>query len=107
MYDDVVEYFTTVRRPDGIITYHDFDFDNVVKIDGVDLNKSLFIYCDYDDERDKNIAMSLIKQDKSIAIRPEFDFSNSDFKCFKDIYESLKDGYKYSKPRKIDNGDNV
>lgn len=65
------------------------------------MNKNLFIYCDYDDERDKNIAMSLIKQDRTIAIRPMFDFSNSDFKCFKDIYESLREGYKYSKPRKI------
>lgn len=105
MYDDVVEYFTSVRRPDGIITFH--DFDNVTKIDGADLDKNLFIYCDYDDERDKNIAMSLIKQDRTIAVRPEFDFDNSDFKCFKDIYESLSSGYKYSKPRNIDNGDNV
>ena len=97
MYDDVVEYFTTVRRPDGIITFH--GFDNIISSN--ELNKSLFIYCDYDDERDRAIAFSILNQDKSIAERPEYNFSDSDFNSFTDIYESLRDGYKYSRPREI------
>ena len=96
MYDDIIEYFTTVRRPNGILTYH--DFDDVSRKPEVD-NRGLFINCK--NKRDLKIVNAMACGDKSVFEQPKFDFDKSDFNNFTEIYNSLKDGYLYSKPKEI------
>ena len=96
MYDDVIEYFTTIRYPNGILTYHDFD-----DVSRMPENKAkpLFVYCD--NERDAKIVHAMACGDKSVINQPKYEFDKSDFNSFTDIFNSLKDGYLYSKPRQI------
>lgn len=96
MYDDVIEYFTRIKRPNGVLTYHDFD-----DVSGTpeDNNKPLFVYCD--NERDARIIYGMIRGDRSVIEQPRFEFEQSDFNNFTEIFDSLKDGYLYSKPKQI------
>ena len=95
MYDDVIEYFTNIKYPNGILTYHDFD-DVSSKPEG---NRELFVYCK--DERDFDIAHAMACGDKNKFNQPKFNFENSDFNNFTEIFNFLKDGYLYSKPKQI------
>lgn len=95
MYDDVIEYFTNIKYPNGILTYHDFD-DVSGKPEG---NRELFVYCK--DERDFDIVHAMACGDKDKFNQPKFNFENSDFNNFTEIFNFLKDGYLYSKPKQI------
>ena len=95
MYDDIIEYYSTVRHPDGLLTYH--DFDNVVI--NKDMKKDPFIFCRTD--RDKEIMWAMFHRDTTKFEQPKFDFSKSDFNSFTEIFDSLKDGYTYSKPKQV------
>lgn len=98
MYDDVIEYFTKIKYPSGIITYH--DFDNVdMSIKPKTDNRSMFIHCK--NKRDLDIVNAMACGDKSHFNQPRFEFEKSDFNNFTDIFNSLKDGYLYSKPKQI------
>ena len=99
MYDDVIEYFTHVKYPSGILTYHDFD-DVSNKPEG---NRELFVHCN--NQRDFDIVHAMACGDKNKFVQPKYDFDKTDFNNFTDIFNSLKDGYLYSKPRQI--GDNI
>lgn len=101
MYDDVIEYFTKIKYPSGIITYHDFDnVDNSIKPS--DGNRSLFIHCK--NKRDLDIVNAMACGDKMHFDQPKYNFENSDFNNFTEIFNSLKDGYLYSKPKNIEMG---
>lgn len=98
MYDDVIEYFTKIKYPSGIITYH--DFDNVdMSIKPKTDNRSMFIHCK--NKRDLDIVNAMACGDKSHFNQPRFEFEKSDFNNFTEIFNSLKDGYLYSKPKQI------
>lgn len=98
MYDDVIEYFTKIKYPSGIITYHDFDnIDTSVK-PKTD-NRSMFVYCK--NKRDLDIVNAMACGDKSHFNQPRYEFEKSDFNNFTEIFNSLKDGYLYSKPKQI------
>lgn len=98
MYDDVIEYFTKIKYPSGIITYH--DFDNVdMSIKPKTDNRSMFVHCK--NKRDLDIVNAMACGDKSHFNQPRFEFEKSDFNNFTDIFNSLKDGYLYSKPKQI------
>ena len=99
MYDDVIEYFTHVKYPSGILTYHDFD-DVSNKPEG---NRELFVHCN--NQRDFDIVHAMACGDKNKFVQPKYDFDKTNFNNFTDIFNSLKDGYLYSKPRQI--GDNI
>ena len=95
MYDDIVEYYSTVRHPDGLLTYHDFDNVQINK----DMKKDPFVFCRTD--RDKEIMWAMFHRDTTKFEQPKFDFDKSDFNSFTEIFDSLKDGYTYSKPKHI------
>ena len=98
MYDDVIEYFTKIKYPSGIITYH--DFDNVdMSIKPKTDNRSMFVHCK--NKRDLDIVNAMACGDKSHFNQPRFEFEKSDFNNFTEIFNSLKDGYLYSKPKQI------
>ena len=98
MYDDVIEYFTKIKYPSGIITYHDFDnIDTSVK-PKTD-NRSMFVHCK--NKRDLDIVNAMACGDKSHFNQPRYEFEKSDFNNFTEIFNSLKDGYLYSKPKQI------
>ena len=98
MYDDVIEYFTKIKYPSGIITYH--DFDNVdMSIKPKTDNRSMFIHCK--NKRDLDIVNAMACGDKSHFNQPRYEFEKSDFNNFTEIFNSLKDGYLYSKPKQI------
>lgn len=98
MYDDVIEYFTKIKYPSGIITYH--DFDNVdMSIKPKTDNRSMFIHCK--NKRDLDIVNAMACGNKSHFNQPRFEFEKSDFNNFTEIFNSLKDGYLYSKPKQI------
>lgn len=98
MYDDVIEYFTKIKYPSGIITYH--DFDNVdMSIKPQTDNRSMFIHCK--NKRDLDIVNAMACGDKTHFNQPRFEFEKSDFNNFTEIFNSLKDGYLYSKPKQI------
>lgn len=98
MYDDVIEYFTKIKYPSGIITYH--DFDNVdISIKPKTDNRSMFIHCK--NKRDLDIVNAMACGDKSHFNQPRYEFEKSDFNNFTEIFNSLKDGYLYSKPKQI------
>ena len=97
LYDDVIEYFTKIKYPMGILTYHDFD-DVSGKPELLD-ERSLFVPCL--SKRDFKIVDSIARGDLSIANQPKYEFDKTNFNNFTDIFESLKDGYLYSKPRQI------
>lgn len=98
MYDDVIEYFTKIKYPSGIITYH--DFDNVdMSIKPKTDNRSMFIHCK--NKRDLDIVNAIACGDKSHFNQPRYEFEKSDFNNFTEIFNSLKDGYLYSKPKQI------
>ena len=96
VYDDIIEYFTKVKYPMGILTYH--DFDDVSGIPEED-NRSVFVRCET--ERDWLIVDAIARKDLSYMNQPRFDFEKSDFNNFTDIFNSLKDGYTYSKPKQV------
>jgi hypothetical protein len=96
VYDDIIEYFTKVKYPMGILTYH--DFDDVSGIPEED-NRSVFVKCET--ERDWLIVDAIARKDLSYMNQPRFDFEKSDFNNFTDIFNSLKDGYTYSKPKQV------
>lgn len=96
VYDDVIEYFTKVKYPDGILTYH--DFDDISGTPETD-NRSLFVRCC--NMRDFKIIDSFAMGDKSIADQPKFDFNNTNYNNFNDIFSSLRDSYLYSKPKEV------
>lgn len=96
MYDDIIEYFTTVRYPSGIMTYH--DFDDISGSPEMD-DRSMFIKCN--NKRDLEIVNAIASGNKDKFNQPKFDFDNSDFNNFTEIYDSLKNGYLYSKPKQI------
>ena len=98
VYDDVIEYFTKVKAPNGILTYH--DFDNVTET--LDAQRSVFVHCST--KRDWDIVNAMMEKDKAFFALPRFQFEKSDFKSFSEIYDSLKDGYLYSKPKQISTG---
>lgn len=98
MYDDVIEYFTKIKYPSGIITYH--DFDNVdMSIKPKTDNRSMFVHCK--NKRDLDIVNAMACGDKSHFNQPRYEFEKSDFNNFTEIFNSLKDGYLYSKPKQI------
>lgn len=98
MYDDVIEYFTKIKYPSGIITYH--DFDNIdMSIKPKTDNRSMFIHCK--NKRDLDIVNAMACGDKSHFNQPRYEFEKSDFNNFTEIFNSLKDGYLYSKPKQI------
>lgn len=98
MYDDVIEYFTKIKYPSGIITYH--DFDNVdMSIKPKTDNRSMFVHCK--NKRDLDIVNAMACGDKTHFNQPRFEFEKSDFNNFTEIFNSLKDGYLYSKPKQI------
>lgn len=94
MYDDVIEYFTKHTIANGVLTYHDFD-----NVEFSASASSPFIY--FDNERDKEIAINRANNNVEFFKRPEFDFSKSDFNSFTDIYNTVKDGYTYSRAPQI------
>lgn len=96
MYDDIIEYFTTIRYPDGILTYH--DFDDVSRKPETD-NRSLFVPCI--NKRDLSIVNAMACGNKDKFALPKFDFDKSDFNNFTEIFDFVKDGYLYSKPKQI------
>ena len=98
VYDDIIEYFTKVKAPNGILTYH--DFDNVTET--LDAQRSVFVHCST--KRDWDIVNAMMEKDKAFFTLPGFQFDKSDFKSFSEIYDSLKDGYLYSKPKQISTG---
>jgi hypothetical protein len=99
VYDDVIEYFTKVKYPDGQLTYHDFD-----DVSGTPINqeRSVFVHCSTD--RDWEILTAHWRgqeAQKAYLYQPRFEFEKSDFNSFGEIFDSLKDGYLYSKPKQI------
>jgi hypothetical protein len=98
VYDDIIEYFTKVKKPQGTIQFHSFD-DISQSSDIVD-ERQTFVFCPT--ERDKEILMSLACHNNTIAEHPKYNFENSDFNSFTEIYDSIKDGYTYSKPPVIE-----
>ena len=100
VYDDVIEYFTKIKHPLGYIEFHDFDDVDKNEKPEED-NRTVFIPVSTD--RDMSILDSVASRTyKEDLGHKEFDFDNSDFNCFTDIFEVLKDGYLYSKPKQID-----
>ena len=100
VYDDVIEYFTKIKHPLGYIEFHDFDDVDKNEKPEED-NRTAFIPVSTD--RDMSILDSVASRTyKEDLGHKEFDFDNSDFNCFTDIFEVLKDGYLYSKPKQID-----
>ena len=91
MYDDVIEFFNTVYQSKGFIQLHEFDkvYENCMKKGSPFLNLR--------NDRDRELY-ELHKLNKIIE-QPKFDFDNSDFNNFTDIFNSVKDGYKYSRPK--------
>ena len=53
------------------------------------------------DERDFDIVHAMACGDKDKFNQPKFNFENSDFNNFAEIFNFLKDGYLYSKPKQI------
>lgn len=101
MYDDIIEYFTKLKYPMGVLTYH--DFDDVSGKPEID-NRSVFVPCC--SERDFEIVKAIAQGDISIIEQPKYNFDNSEFNNFTDIFDSLKDGYLYSKPKSIGEDNN-
>lgn len=97
LYDDVIEYFTKVKYPTGYIQFHSFDdvSDNKPEED----TRSAFITCA--SERDLDIIDQIARNKLESLMHKKFDFENSDFNSFTEIFDSLKDGYLYSKPKVI------
>jgi len=98
VYDDVIEYFTKIKAPNGILTYH--DFDEVTET--LDTQRSVFVRCST--KRDWDIVNAMLDRNKDFFALPRFQFEKSDFNSFGEIYDSLKDGYLYSKPKQISAG---
>lgn len=99
VYDDIIEYFTKVKYPDGQLTYHDFD-----DVSGTPINqeRSVFVHCSTD--RDWEILTAHWRgqeAQKAYLYQPRFEFEKSDFNSFGEIFDSLKDGYLYSRPKQI------
>lgn len=101
MYDDVIEYFTKIKYPSGIITYHDFD-DVDTSIEPKTDTRSMFVHCK--NKRDLDIVNAMACGDESHFNQPRYEFEKTDFNNFTEIFNSLKDGYLYSKPKKTDEG---
>lgn len=101
MYDDVIEYFTKIKYPSGIITYHDFD-DVDTSIKPKTDTRSMFVHCK--NKRDLDIVNAMACGNSSHFNQPRYEFEKTDFNNFTEIFNSLKDGYLYSKPKKIDEG---
>ena len=94
VYDDIIEYFTQVKNPMGILTYHDFDDVNMTIKQATPL--TVFMQ----NERDKDLFKAMYRNhDASCIAQPKFDFEKSDFANFTEIFDTLKEGYTYSKPR--------
>jgi hypothetical protein len=95
VYDDVIEYFTKIKYPNGQLTYHDFDDVSGTPIDDT---RSVFVHTST--QRDWDIMMAHWNgtQDQYLK-QPRFEFEKSDFNSFGEIFDSLKDGYLYSRPR--------
>lgn len=97
MYDDVIEYFTKIKYPSGFLTFHDFDD---VSGKPEEDNRSMFVQCK--NERDLAIVNSMASGNKDLFNQPRFEFEKSDFNNFTEIFDSLKDGYLYSKPKQVE-----
>ena len=96
VYDDVIEYFTRVKYPMGVLTYH--DFDDVSGVPEID-ERNVFVRCE--NKRDLEIVNAIAAKNLSYMHQPKFDFDKSDFNNFTEIFNSLKDGYLYSKPKQV------
>ena len=101
VYDDVIEYFTKVKYPMGVLTYH--DFDDVSGTPEED-NRNVFVHCST--ARDLQIVDAIASKRLEYMYQPRFEFEKSDFNNFTEIFNSLKDGYLYSKPRQVEDGNN-
>lgn len=97
MYDDVIEYFTKIKYPSGFLTFHDFDD---VSGKPEEDNRSMFVQCK--NERDLAIVNSKASGNRDLFNQPRFEFEKSDFNNFTEIFDSLKDGYLYSKPKQVE-----
>lgn len=97
MYDDVIEYFTKIKYPSGFLTFHDFDD---VSGKPEEDNRSMFVQCK--NERDLAIVNSIASGNRDLFNQPRFEFEKSDFNNFTEIFDSLKDGYLYSKPKQVE-----
>ena len=98
VYDDVIEYFTRIKSPIGLLTYHDFDIIQGTPEENE--NKEVFVPCST--ERDLKIIGAIAGNNMQGLYHPRFEFDKSDFNNFTEIFNSLKDGYTYSRPRQLE-----
>jgi DNA polymerase elongation subunit (family B) len=98
LYDDVLEYFALIGVPFGSIQVHGLD-PVYIKKPSEERYGNLFLQLRSD--RDKELY-DRYENNMGPIEQPEFDFENSDFNSFVEIYESLKSGYKNSRPHTVD-----
>lgn len=97
VYDDVIEYFTKIKYPMGMLTYHEFDD---VSGKPEEDNRSVFVPCAT--KRDLMIVDAIASGNLQYMHQPRYEFEKSDFDNFTQIFDSLKDGYLYSKPKQVE-----